>query len=104
MAMLNFSLLLIVALPLAICAQVEHLVIGEGGVGWPLSPDDHVRVAYLHAVRGEYQQAADQLRIVIDEKMPQRLPTSYGGSGDARKRPNGAYAQSRKEAWRSARG
>ncbi len=56
MAMLNFSLLLIVALPLAICAQVEHLVIGEGGVGWPESTesliglDDSASVGSLQPV------------------------------------------------------
>ena len=42
----------------------------NGGIGWTLNPDDHVRIAYLHAVQAEYTEAADQLRIVIDEGNP----------------------------------
>jgi hypothetical protein len=42
----------------------------NGGLGWNLNPDDHVRIAYLHAVQAEYAEAADQLRVVIDEGNP----------------------------------
>lgn len=42
----------------------------NGGLGWALNPDDRVRIAYLHAVKGEFAEAADQLRIVIDEGNP----------------------------------
>ncbi len=42
----------------------------NGGLGWALNPDDHVRLAYLHAAKAEFARAADQLRIVVDEGNP----------------------------------
>ncbi len=43
---------------------------GRGGLGWRLSPDDDVRVAYLHAVLGEFGPAVDVLRRVVERGNP----------------------------------
>jgi polyferredoxin/tetratricopeptide (TPR) repeat protein len=42
----------------------------NGGLGWELNPDDHVRLAYLHAVLGEFDAAVRELRVVVDEGNP----------------------------------
>lgn len=43
---------------------------GEGGLGWNLKPDDEVRVAYLHAVLGEYDRGVVALRRVVEQGRP----------------------------------
>jgi tetratricopeptide (TPR) repeat protein len=42
----------------------------RGGIGWSLSPDDRVRVAYLHTALGEYAEAAEVLRSVVRDGNP----------------------------------
>lgn len=43
---------------------------GDGGLGWNLKPDDEVRVAYLHAVLGEYDRGVEALRRVVERGRP----------------------------------
>ncbi len=42
----------------------------NGGIGWELSPDDLVRVAYLHTVLGQNDRAVETLRKVIETGNP----------------------------------
>lgn len=43
---------------------------GRGGIGWPLSPDELVNLAYLHAMIGEFEQVEALLREVIARGSP----------------------------------
>jgi hypothetical protein len=42
----------------------------DGGVGWALNPDDSVRIAYLHAVLGEFKDAVVSLESVVERGNP----------------------------------
>lgn len=42
----------------------------DGGIGWPLSPDELVNLAYLHAVLGEFDRVESLLREVIVRGKP----------------------------------
>lgn len=42
----------------------------NGGVGWSLNADDRVRLAYLHAILGDYAKASEELKAVVDEGNP----------------------------------
>lgn len=42
----------------------------NGGIGWSLNADDRVRLAYLHAVLGDFDQATAELESVIDTGNP----------------------------------
>jgi len=44
--------------------------IKNGGVGWSLNADDRVRLAYLHAILGDYAGASEELKAVVDEGNP----------------------------------
>lgn len=43
---------------------------GNGGLGWPLSPDSEVRLAYMHTVLGDYDAAVAHLRSVVERGNP----------------------------------
>ena len=42
----------------------------NGGLGLALNPNDRVRLAYLHAALGEFGEAAEELKVVLEEGNP----------------------------------